>query len=423
MTTRRTFLKTVGATSALMVAGAPMVKAAGTKRVVVVGGGFGGSVAARYVKAWDPSAEVTLIDANKMFSTCVFSNLVLADIRTMDSITFDLTKQADKGIKFVNDMVTGIDADKKTVALKSGGSVPYDKLILSPGIAFKPLAGYDEAAMELVPHAWKAGPQTVLLKKQLEAMEDGGVVVITAPPDPFRCPPGPYERASMIAAYLKAKKPKSKVVILDSKDKFSKQGLFQEGWEKFYPGMIDWVSAAKDGKVTAIDAATRTAKTEFESHKAAVLNVIPAQTAGKLCIDAGLTNEGGWCPVDFQTFESKKAKDVYVIGDASVAAKMPKSGNAANTQAKVAALAVVNALNGKTSGIPTASNTCYSLITNEWAFSVTAIYKATPEGFAEVEGSGGLSPTLAKGGTPELRKQEREYGDGWYNNIVKDTWT
>lgn len=427
MTTRREFLKTAGvAGAATALSTAPFIggaKAGSGGKVIVVGGGFGGAVAARYVKHYDPAIEVTLIDSGKDYTTCVFSNLYLAGIRTIESITFDLSKQAERGINFVNDTVTAIDPVKKTVTTAGGQTMNYDRLVMSPGVSFKPMEGYDEAAMEEVPHAWKAGPQTVLLRKQIEAMEDGGVVVISSPPNPFRCPPGPYERASMIASYLKQHKPKSKVVILDAKDKFSKQGLFEEGWKQFYEGMIEWVSSANGGAVKSVDAKNRAAITEFETHKAAVLNVIPAQTAAQICHDAGLANDTGWCPIDYHTFESTLHKGIHVIGDASIADKMPKSGNAANTQAKACALAIVKELKGEKAGIPTTTNTCYSLITNDWAFSVTAVYKATPEGFDGVKGSGGLSPMIGKGADEKFRKQERGYADGWYDNIVKDSWT
>ncbi len=432
MTTRRNFIKTAGvAGAATALSTAPFIngaRAGSGGKIIVVGGGFGGAVAARYCKFWDPSLDVTLIDSSKMYTTCVFSNLYLGGIRDFDSITFDLSKQSERGITFVNDMVTGVDAAKKTVTTKGGKTLSYDKLIMSPGVDFKPMEGYKtQADYDAVPHAWKAGPQTVTLRKQLEAMKDGDPFIIVAPPNPFRCPPGPYERAAMAAYYFQKHKPKSKVIILDAKDKHSKQGLFQEGWKKFYgfgtpKSLIEWVPAAKDGKVTAIDVKTRTAKTEFESHKAGVLNVIPAQKAAQICFDAGLT-EGDWCPIDYMTFESKKHKDIYVIGDATIASKMPKSGNAANTQAKVAALSAVKSLKGEKPGMPTTSNTCYSLITNDWAFSVTAIYKPTDKGFAGIKGSGGLSPMVGKGADEKSRKAERNYADGWYDNIAADSWT
>ena len=422
--TRREFLRyagAAGAASAFAFAGfVPPAFAAGAK-VVVIGGGFGGTAAARYVKAWAPKAEVILIEPSKNYITCPFSNYVLGGFNTMDKITHSYDGVLKAGVKIVEGMATGVDPVKRTVATNKGLTFPYDRLIVSPGIDFRfdQTPGYSEAAAEKVPHAWKAGPQTILLRKQLEAMPDGGTVVIAPPGNPFRCPPGPYERASAIAWYLKNNKPKSKLTVVDGKDAFSKQGLFQEGWEQNYKDIIEWVPFKKAGKLVEIDADTRTLKTDFESFKADVLNFIPPQKAGAIAASIGLTDKSGWCPVDFTTMESTQVPNVHVIGDASIAPAMPKSGNAANTQGKLCAAAVVALLAGKKPVPQSTSNTCYSLITPDYGISVTDVYWAGEKGFTTVKGSGGVSP---KGRDAEFRKLEAEYARGWYAGIVKDTW-
>lgn len=412
---RRQFLRTAGALGAA--SAFPLIGCAKAAKVVVIGGGFGGATAARYVKAFDPNLEVTLIEPSKTYTTCPFSNAYLGGLRDLASITHNYTGLAKAGVRVMHDRATGLDPAKKTVMTADNGMVAYDRLIVSPGIDFKWGMGYDEAASQTVPHAWKAGSQTVTLRKQLEAMDDGGVFVMCPPPNPFRCPPGPYERASMVAWYLKNNKPKSKLLILDAKDKFSKQPLFQEGWAQQYKDLIEWVPAANGGKVEQIDAKTRTVTTEFGSHKANVLNFIPAQKAGKIAFAMGLTDAKGWCPVDLFTFESKIHKRVHVIGDAATVPGMPKSGNAANSEAKACAAAVVSLLRGAKPSTPTTSNTCYSLITPNYGISVTAVWEATAEKYAKK--SGGVSP---KGRDAEFRRLESKYARGWYNNITTDVW-
>jgi sulfide dehydrogenase [flavocytochrome c] flavoprotein chain len=309
---RRGFIQTTGAAAAVSMLGLPHVAQAAGKKVVVVGGGTGGATAAKYIRMMDPSIEVTLIEANKDYHTCYMSNEVLSGDRTLDSIKFGYDGLAKHGVKVVNDTVTGIDAAAKKVTTAGGQSFDFDRCIVSPGVDFKwdAIEGYSEAASETIPHAWKAGPQTALLRKQLEEMPDGGTVVIAAPKDPFRCPPGPYERASQIAMYLSQHKPKSKVIILDAKSKFSKQGLFVAAWKKFYgyetdKALIEWRGEAQEAQVVKVDVATKTVTTKFgDEIKADVLNIIPEQKAGKIAFDAGLVNDKGWCPVDLRSFES-----------------------------------------------------------------------------------------------------------------------
>jgi len=320
----------------------------------------------------------------------------------------------------VHDTVTAIDAAAKTVTTAGGQTMAYDRCIVAPGISFKGnIEGYDEAAMQSMPHAWKAGEQTVLLRKQLEAMEDGGVVAIAAPPNPFRCPPGPYERACQIAMYLQAKKPKSKLIIMDSKDKFSKQGLFTQAFERYYKDTIEWVSASNGGAVTRVDAASNTLYTGDTAHKVAVANVIPAQQAGMIAQKAGLTDDSGWCPIDGRTFESTLHKGVHVIGDASVASPLPKSGYAANSEGKVCAAAVVDLLNGREPGDPSLVNTCYSVVGPDDAISVAMVYNLQEGKLGKVEGSGGLTP---KDSSPEMRAREVNYAYSWFENIKNDSW-
>jgi len=308
------------------------------------------------------------------------------------------------------------------VKTAGGTELPFDRCVVAPGVEFlyDKIEGYSEEAAKTLPHAWKAGEQTKILRSQIESMADGGTVVIVAPQNPFRCPPGPYERASQIAMYLKANKPKSKIIILDAKQKFSKQGLFTQAWEKFFPGMIEW-RPGPDATVVKVDAGGMTAETSFgDEIKADVLNVIPPQRAGAIAQVSGLADEKGWCPVDQKTFESKLHKGVHVIGDSSVAGAMPKSAYAANSQAKVCAAAVVAMLNGGEVGVPSYVNTCYSIAGPDWGISVAGVYKLGADGnIAEVPGSGGVTPMDA----PEwAHKREVEYAHSWYKNIIHDSF-
>ncbi|OAN51251.1 cytochrome C [Paramagnetospirillum marisnigri] len=420
---RRSFLALAGAASLASLTGACASGPSGTgPRVLVVGGGFGGATAAKYLRLLDPSLRVTLVERNQRFVTCPFSNAVIAGLRDISTITHGYDGLRALGVQVIHAEVAAVDVAAKSVVLADGDKLSYDRLVLSPGIDFKwNTPGYDQAASELVPHAWKAGAQTLLLRRQLEALEDGGLVVITVPGNPYRCPPGPYERASLIAHYLKIRKPKSKLLVLDSKDAFSKQGLFQEGWDKLYKGVLEWVPAAKDGKIVAVDAKTRTVESDLGTkHKAAVLNVIPQQTAGKLAIDAGLTDASGWVPVVPRTFQSTKAPDIHVIGDATVAAPMPKSGFVANAQAKVAAAAVVASMRGVDSPEPLWMNTCYSLLSPVYGITVAGVYRVIDGKLGEVPNSGGVSP---KGATEQFRALEAAYAESWYANISKDIWS
>ena len=423
--TRRNFIKAVSSAAAISAAGFPMIAAAGGKKqVVIVGGGVGGAPAARYIRRADPSIEVTLIEPNKHYYTCFMSNEVLSGDRSLDSIKFGYDGLRKHGVTVVHDTATAIDAAARTVTTKGGQSFSYDRCIVAPGISFVDnIEGYDAAAAEKMPHAWKAGPQTALLRKQLEAMDDGGMVLIAPPPNPFRCPPGPYERASQIAHYFKQHKPKSKVLIFDPKPKFSKMGLFTQGWEKLYGygtenAMIEWHGEAEEAGVVAVNAANKSVTTAFgDTHKANVLNVIPAQTAGKIAFDAGLTDDSGWCPINLKTFESTLQQGIHVIGDASIAKGMPKSGYAANSQAKVCAAAVAAMLNGNAVGTQSYVNTCYSIVGADYGISVAAVYKLAEDGSKITSISSGLTPSDA---SAEQLKREVAYAHSWFKNITAD---
>ncbi len=423
---RRDFVKATGTAAAVAMVGMPHLALGAATKVVVVGGGTGGATAAKYIKRLDPSIDVTIVEPNKTYFTCYFSNEVIVGERDMKSIEVGYGDLEKMGIKVVFDSAEAIDGAAKTVKTKGGQSLSFDRCVVSPGVDFlyDKIEGYSAEAAEKLPHAWKAGPQTTLLQKQLTDMKDGGVVAILAPPNPFRCPPGPYERASLIAHYLQKHKPKSKVVIIDSKGKFSKQGLFIQGWKKFYgfetdKALIEW-RPDPDGKLPRVDAKAMTVTygSMDDELKADVINVIPPQRAGKIAVDSGLTDDSGWCPVDGRSFESKKVPGVHVIGDACIAGAMPKSGYAANSQAKVCAAAVVALLKGGEVGVPSFVNTCYSLIAPEWAISVAGVYKLGADGkIAEVPGSGGLTPMDA---SPEAHAREVQYAYSWYTNIVND---
>ena len=394
----------------------------GAAHVVVVGGGFGGATAARYLKARAPQVRVTLIEPAPIFYTCPFSNLYLAGLRTWDSIGHSYDGLREAGVEVIQARADHVDTAKQRVLLSNGQALSYDKLVLSPGIDMRwgAIEGYDEAASLLAPHAWKAGPQTLLLKKQLDAMPDGGTFVMSIPANPFRCPPGPYERAAMVAHYLKQHKPKSKILLLDSKDSFSKQGLFLQGYKALYGDMIEWVKQSDDGQVVRVDAKNLEVETAFGTkHKASVLNVIPPQKAGVIAERAGVVDASGWVPIKPESFESAQVKNVYVLGDATQAAPMPKSGFAANTQGKVAAAVIAAELTGKPLPQAAFANTCYSLIGTDYGISVAGVYRADGSKLIEVPGSGGVSPANADAA---YRKAEADYGAAWYKTISTDIW-
>lgn len=414
---RRKFLGTSAAVAAAL--SAPMVKAAGhgKPRVVVVGGGAGGATAARYI-AKDSKGEidVTLIEPTRKYYTCFFSNLYLGGFKEIEDIGHTYGGLAAGGVNVVHDWAVGVDRDAKTVALAGGGSVPYDKLILSPGIDFVDGAveGWDLSAQNAMPHAYKAGSQSELLKAQLMAMPEGGTFAMVAPPNPYRCPPGPYERVSMVAHFLKQNNPTAKIIVADPKEKFSKMALFQEGWNNHYAGMVDWIGSDFGGGEVSVDPNAMTVTIDGEVTNVDVCNVIPAMKAGRIAELAGVT-DGNWAPVNAADMSTKADADIYVLGDASQQGDMPKSGFSANSQAKVCANAVRGALTDSRVFPAKFANTCWSLIAPNDGVKVGATYEATPEKIAKIDGF-----ISATGETADVRKATYEESEGWYTGITSD---
>ena len=418
---RRNFAKIIGSAGLASTLGMPSLVFGASKKVVVVGGGFGGATAAKYLRKLDPSIDVTLVEPNPTYYTCPFSNTVLGGIKDMSEIAHGYGAMKNKhGVRVIHAKAKNVNSNSKTVTLDNGRKLDFDRAIVSPGVdlRFDSMEGYSQTATDKMPHSWKAGPQTAMLRRQLENMRNGGTVLICPPGNPFRCPPGPYERTSLIAHYLKTHKPKSKIIILDAKEKFSKQSLFMSGWDLHYGDLIEWRAGTAGGKISRVDPQNMQVETEFGMEKGDVINFIPAQHAGKVARDSGLTNKKGWCPVNQVTFESTLQPGIHVIGDASIAGKMPKSGFSANSQGKVAAAAIVSELAGQEPIEPSYANTCYSLITPEHGISVAKVYKISDKKtIVGVKGSGGVSP---KNEDPIVRRQEAIYTQGWYDAIVHD---
>ena len=418
---RRNFAKIIGSAGLASTLGMPSLVFGASKKVVVVGGGFGGATAAKYLRKLDSSIDVTLVEPNPTYYTCPFSNTVLGGIKDMSEIAHGYGAMKNKhGVRVIHAKAKNVNSNSKTVTLDNGRKLDFDRAIVSPGVdlRFDSMEGYSQTATDKMPHSWKAGPQTALLRRQLENMRNGGTVLICPPGNPFRCPPGPYERTSLIAHYLKTHKPKSKIIILDAKEKFSKQSLFMSGWDLHYGDLIEWRAGTAGGKISSVDPQNMQVETEFGMEKGDVINFIPAQHAGKVARDSGLTNKKGWCPVNQVTFESTLQPGIHVIGDASIAGKMPKSGFSANSQGKVAAAAIVSELAGQEPIEPSYANTCYSLITPEHGISVAKVYKISDKKtIVGVKGSGGVSP---KNEDPIVRRQEAIYTQGWYDAIVQD---
>jgi NADPH-dependent 2,4-dienoyl-CoA reductase/sulfur reductase-like enzyme len=418
---RRDFLKAgvagiaIGSFPGLAFASSELIRKKG-QRVVVVGGGFGGATAAKYIRKWSKNKiEVILVERNTNFISCPMSNTVLGGTRTIDDLTMSYgTLQKKYGVKLIKGEVTAIDPDKKTVML-ADGHLRYDRLIVSPGVdfMFDKVEGLDaKVANESIPHAWKAGAQTVLLRKQLEQMKDGGVFALAIPKGPYRCPPGPYERACQVASYLKEHKPKSKVLVLDANpDIVSKKGLFMAAWNELYPGMVEY---RPNSMVMGVDVASKTAKTEFDDVKADVLNVIPPMRSGVVADMAGLANiDARWCGVDFLSYESKVHKNIHVIGDA-VSAALPKSGHMATSQAKICAAAVIEMMSGKpVDQAPVIANTCYSMVSGNEAMHVANVYHFNAEKMAMVPAEGG-------GVSAKRSELEGAFAGYWLKNILND---
>jgi sulfide dehydrogenase [flavocytochrome c] flavoprotein subunit len=405
--------------------GAPLLassaRAQDRAKVVVIGGGFGGASAARALRRVAPDIGVTLLVDNEVFTTCPFSNMVIGGLRELTEIQFSYDALRADGIDVRVDPATGIDAEAKTISTRSGESLGYDRAIVSPGIDFRydALPDVDPSVAAVLPHAWKAGEQTILLRDQIRAMPQGGTVLIAPPDNPFRCPPGPYERASLIAHYLSVHNPSAKILIVDGKDKFSKQSLFMAGWEALYPGMITFVPFSEHAGIKAIDAQGRRLETFFGSFDADVINLIPPHSAANIAIDSGLAGAGNWCDINGLTFESAIAPDVHVIGDAAIVGDMPKSGFSASTQGKACAHAVAALLAERDPERALLMNTCYSLVGPDYGISVAGVYQSALDGdrLSSLPGTGGTSEA---GDLPALRQDEAAFARGWYANLTQE---
>ena len=418
--TRRNVVRGIVATTASFTFPGPS-RAQSAARIIVIGGGFGGAACARALRRIDAKLQVTLVEPNKIFTACPFSNEVIAGLREIEAQQFSYDRIVAEGVSVVAQAAVKIDPQARTVGLADGTSLAYDRLVLAPGIdlRFDALPGYDEATAATMPHAWKAGEQTLLLRRQLEAMDDGGLVALAVPASPSRCPPAPYERASLIAHYLKAKKPRSKILILDAKDAIPQQRLFENAWKELYPGMIERISLSQGGRVVSVDPSTNTLITDFGNYDAKVANVIPPQKAGRIAGIAGAVDNTGWCPIDPVTFASKLVPNIHVIGDACIGGGIPKSASAANAEAKACASIVASLISGASPAIPKLDGTCYNTVAPGYAFSLSGTYQPRDDIFAEIEGSGFTSPVDAP---RETRLREADIAQSWYHTITAETF-
>jgi sulfide dehydrogenase [flavocytochrome c] flavoprotein subunit len=417
--TRRNVVGGIAASAASFVVPCPAF-AQSAARVVVVGGGFGGASCARALKRIDPKLEVTLIEPNRIFTACPFSNEVIAGLRDIEAQQFGYDRIIAEGVTVTAQAAVKIDPQMRVVGLADGQSLGYDRLVLAPGIdiRFDALSGYDEEAAARMPHAWKAGEQTMLLRRQLEAMDDGGLVALAVPAGPSRCPPAPYERASLIAHYLKTRKPRCKILILDAKDAIPQQRLFENAWQELYPGIIERVSLSQGGRVTSVDPATNTIVTDFGNYTAQVANVIPPQKAGRIAGIAGAVDNTGWCPIDPVTFASKLVPNIHVIGDACFGGVIPKSASAANAQGRACADTVVSLISGKAPPMPKLFGACYSTVAPGYAFAQSGTYQPRDGIFAEIE-AGGTSPVDAP---RELRARDADNAQSWFKTITVEAF-
>lgn len=417
--TRRQVLRDTGAAAAVALWPQRLL-AQNRPRIVIIGGGFAGASCARALRKSDAKLAVTLVEARRVYTAPPLSAGVFGGIRRLADQQFGYGKIAAAGITVAAARATAVDPRARTVTLSTGDKLRYDKLVLAPGVAMRldAIPGYDEAASARAPHAWTTdGAQYDTLHRQLEAMDDGGLVAISAPADPSRCPPGPYERASMIAYYLKTRKPRSKVVILDSKDGFIMQGLFQDAWRRLYPGLLEWKSISSGDNIASIDTAAKKIETDFDSYQYAVANVIPPQVAGKIAAAAGAADHTGWCPVDPVTFESLLQKDIHVVGDAALAGAMPKSAFAAAVEGRLCAAAIVNILAGKAPVAAKLLSNCYSLIAPDYAISTATVHQPVKGEYVDVTGAGGVSPLAAP---PQRRAEEAKFADAWFRTTTAE---
>ena len=418
---RRQLIKAAAASTAAAVFPSPLLAQAIGPSVVVIGGGFGGARCARALRQANPNIRVTLVETNATYTAPPESNAVIAGLIDISAQQFGYDRIKADGVDVIISTATAVDPAKKTVALANGATLNYERLVVSPGIAFKAdaIEGYDKAAMAAMPPAYNSGEEIVALRKQLEAMEDGGTVVISSPVNPARCPPAPYERASLIAHYLKTKKPRSKVIILDSKDSFTMQKLFEAAWQNLYPGLIEWIGLSQGGALISVDATTKTLSTDFDKYQAAVASIIPPQTAGHAAELAGVADRTGWCPVDPLTFESRLQAGIHVIGDAAIAGAMPRSASAAVSQAQICAAAIVAALAGSKPATPTLTSSCYSLIAPDYAISQKGTYRPVDGQYTEADAGTILSPQDA---SHEMRSTEARQAGEWYRAITQSVF-
>ena len=416
--TRRQFIKSAAAGAAALSAfPRPSLSQGAGPPVVVIGGGFGGASCARALRKADPRLAVTLVEARATYTALPHSNAVIGSLVELAHQQFGYDRIKSAGVNVALSAATAIDPAKRTVTLANGTTLNYQRLVVSPGIDFRSgaIQGYEQAAMAAMPPAYNDGAQIALLRKQLEAMADGGTVVISSPVNPARCPPAPYERASLIAHYLKSRKPKSKVIVLDAKESFTMQKLFEAAWQELYPGMIEWVGLSNGGVLTSVDAATKTLSTDFDSYKAAVASIIPPQKAGRVAELAGVADRTGWCPVDPITFLSKLQPNIHVIGDAAIAGAMPRSASAAHSQARICAAAIVALLAGRTPAAPTLTSSCFSLLAPDYAISQRGTYRPVDDQYTEADPGIIVSPLSAARAT---RSAEAKEAAAWYADIT-----
>ena len=416
---RRGLIKAAAACAAAAAFPKPSL-AQGRARVVIVGGGFGGTSCARALRQLHPKMAVTLVEANPVYTAPPHSNAVLGGLTDIRSQQFGYDSVKALGIDVALSPLIGVDHDKRTVTLAEAQTLPFDRLVISPGIAFQDgvIEGYDKAAMAKMPPAFTSGGEIEALRRQLVAMDDGKAVIITVPVNPARCPPAAYERASLIAYYLKTTKPRSKVIVLDAKDSFTMQKLFEAAWQELYPGLIEWVGLSDGGAPKAVDVATMTVMTDFDKFTGGVVNVIPPQKAGSAAELAGVADRTGWCPVDPLTFESKLQKDVHVIGDAAIAGAMPRSASAAHSQGAICAAAVAVLLAGRQPATPTLKSSCFSMIAPDYAISQRGTYRPADGQYVEAE------PVIisAAGASRAVRADEAKEANDWFHRITSETF-
>jgi NADPH-dependent 2,4-dienoyl-CoA reductase/sulfur reductase-like enzyme len=422
---RRAALKlTIGAAAAAVgeLAGAGVrassARAAGRVRVVVIGGGFAGAACALYLRALDSALEIELVDPDRAYVTCPMSNGALVGLRTLDTLTVSRSGLERHGVRVIRDRAVAIDADRRKVRLGSGPTMRYDRLVFAAGIRFlwgRP-QGYTEAVAAALPHAWQAGPQTLLLAAQIAGVRTGGVVAISVPAGPMRCPPGPFERASLIAGYLKRRNPRAKVMILDANNHFPKQDVFTDAWQDLYPGMIDWIPVTDGGAIERVDPSTKTLYTSQGAVRADVINIIPPQAPAQLAVEAGLASDHGWCPIDPDGFLSALLPNVHVIGDACISDPMPKAASSANAQAKRCARAIALALRGRETRAEPLESVCYSLLAADRALSIHARFEIAGAALKTV------AATPSEPQSPAPSAAEAQNAARWYAGIVADSF-